>query len=121
MSTTTANISTPTMTATALLTLTQWLSPAFPTGAFAYSHGLEAVIAAGTVQDVAGLEIWLSGVLRLGAGWQDAVLLAAALRPGADFEALDTLALIDSDGPFAPSISRSVYSGRALRVMMSDS
>ena len=28
----------------ALLTLVQWLSPAFPTGAFAYSHGLEAVI-----------------------------------------------------------------------------
>ena len=30
----------------ALLSLVQWLSPAFPTGAFAYSHGLEQAIAA---------------------------------------------------------------------------
>ena len=32
---------------TALLTLVQWLSPAFPTGAFAYSHGLEQAVASG--------------------------------------------------------------------------
>ncbi|MCB1398314.1 MAG: urease accessory protein UreF [Rhodobacter sp.] len=100
------------MTDTALLTLTQWLSPAFPTGAFAYSHGLEAVIAAGTVQDAAGLEIWLSGVLRLGAGWQDAVLLAAALRPGADFEALDTLAR--ALAPSAERLQETVDQGAAL-------
>ena len=32
---------------TDFLTLVQWLSPAFPTGAYAYSHGLEAVISEG--------------------------------------------------------------------------
>ncbi len=72
------------------LTLTQWLSPAFPTGAFAYSHGLEAEIAAGTVRDAASLAAWLENILRYGAGWQDAVLLSQALE--GDCEALDDLA-----------------------------
>lgn len=73
---------------TPLLTLVQYLSPAFPTGGFAYSHGLEQVVASGTVHDATTLEHWLRGILEHGAGWQDAVLLSLALRPGADFAAL---------------------------------
>ena len=76
----------------ARLTLMQWLSPAFPTGAFAYSHGLEQVIAAGDVQDAPSMAHWLRNILHHGAGWNDAVLLCAALRPGADHQALDHLA-----------------------------
>lgn len=71
-------------------TLIQWLSPAFPTGAFAYSHGLEREIAAGVVHDATSLEVWLSNILRFGAGWQDAVLLAHALE--GDCAVLDDLA-----------------------------
>lgn len=74
------------------LTLIQWLSPAFPTGAFAYSHGMERAVALGDITGAAGLENWLSNILHHGAGWQDAVLLAAALAPAADFDALDALA-----------------------------
>lgn len=76
----------------ARLSLQQWLSPAFPTGAFAYSHGLEQVVADGAVHDAASLRAWLATVLEHGAGWQDAVLLAQGLRRGADFAALDDLA-----------------------------
>lgn len=76
----------------ARLTLMQWLSPAFPTGAFAYSHGLERVIAAGDVHDAASMERWLRNILHYGAGWNDGVLLCAALRPSADHQALDHLA-----------------------------
>lgn len=72
------------------LTLVQWLSPTFPTGAFAYSHGLEAAIAAGTVQDAEGLETWLLNILSYGAGFQDAVLLSHALE--GDCGELDDLA-----------------------------
>lgn len=75
-----------------LLTLVQWLSPAFPTGGFAYSHGLEAAIAAGQVDKAPQLLDWLGDVLRFGAGKQDAILLACALRDGADHKALDDLA-----------------------------
>ena len=68
------------MAKTGLLTLTQWLSPAFPVGSFAYSHGLEQAISDGDVADAAGLQAWLTDILTLGAGRADAILLCAALR-----------------------------------------
>ena len=68
------------MTDLALLRLVQWLSPAFPTGAFAYSHGLEQAVAQGEVTDAATLHDWLCDILEQGAGWNDAVLLACGLR-----------------------------------------
>ncbi|RVT85607.1 urease accessory protein UreF [Rhodobacteraceae bacterium CCMM004] len=74
------------------LTLMQWLSPAFPVGGFAYSHGLEAAMASGDVGDAAALERWLDGVLRHGAGRSDAVLLCAAMAPGARLGDLADLA-----------------------------
>jgi len=74
------------------LVLIQWLSAAFPTGAYAYSHGLEQALAQGTVRDGLGFEVWLANVLRFGAGRQDAVILALGLAPGADHAALDALA-----------------------------
>lgn len=75
-----------------LLTLVQWLSPAFPTGGFAYSHGLESAIAAGQVTDANQLRQWLTEVLEFGAGRQDAILLVQSLREGADHDALHALA-----------------------------
>lgn len=72
----------------ALLTLAQWLSPAYPVGAFAYSHGLEACVAAGTVIGDEGLRDWLTDVIGHGAGRADLVCLAAAHR-AADAAALD--------------------------------
>ncbi|WP_299298183.1 urease accessory protein UreF [uncultured Tateyamaria sp.] len=71
------------------LTLMQWLSPAFPVGAFAYSHGLEQVIADGVVTDAPSLQDWLAPLVQHGSGWADAVLLAVAHRAdtGADAEA----------------------------------
>lgn len=77
---------------TGLLALVQWLSPAFPTGAYAYSHGLEFEIAAGRVTSAAGLADWLGQVLTYGAGMQDAILLAQALEADADLDALAGLA-----------------------------
>jgi urease accessory protein len=75
---------------TDLLTLVQWLSPAFPTGGYAYSHGLEAVIADGD-RSAAGIGRWIEGVLRHGAGQADAVLLACVLR-GEEAAQIDALA-----------------------------
>ncbi|MBD3678402.1 MAG: urease accessory protein UreF [Rhodobacteraceae bacterium] len=68
---------------TDILTLTQWLSPSFPVGSFAYSHGLEWAISEGEVSDADGLQEWLSDTLRLGAGRVDAILLCA-VRAGRD-------------------------------------
>jgi urease accessory protein len=70
----------------------QWLSPAFPTGGFAYSHGLEQVIADGGLRNAAGLRDWIRDVLLHGAGRNDALLLVAGLNPDADRDALDDIA-----------------------------
>lgn len=66
------------LTEPALLKLLTWLSPAFPVGAFGYSHGLEQAIREGWVADAAGLERWIADLLTHGGGWTDAVLFAAA-------------------------------------------
>ncbi len=57
-----------------------WFSPSFPTGAFSFSHGLEWAVEVEDVHDRASLEAWAEGVLRHGAGWSDAVLIAAVHR-----------------------------------------
>ena len=57
-----------------------WLSPAYPVGAFSYSHGLEYAVEAELVGDLAAFESWAAGVLRFGAGHTDAVLFSHAWR-----------------------------------------
>ncbi len=74
-----------------LLALVQWLSPAFPLGSFAYSHGLETAVCEGRVTCAPTLEAWLRHLLRFGTGRADAILLHAALR-GEDADALADLA-----------------------------
>ena len=64
----------------ALQRLTQWFSANYPVGAYAYSHGLEAMIEQGRVTDAQSFEAWLRDVLIRGAGRNDAILLAAAYR-----------------------------------------
>ena len=66
-----------------LLRLFAWLSPAFPVGAFAYSHGLESAVDAGLIHDAPTLEGWLGDLLRHGSARQDAVLAAEAWRRAA--------------------------------------
>ncbi len=83
-----------------LLTLTQWLSPAFPVGAFAFSHGLETAIRDQLVSDGSELEIWLHDLLEFGSGRTDAVLLANAYKAAAP-DAVQSAALA-----FQPSSER---------------
>lgn len=82
------------LTDTQLLTLAQWLSPAFPVGAFAYSHGLEALVHGGHVENAEDLESWLEQTLRFGAARSDALFLAAAFHAedAADLAKIDATA-----------------------------
>ena len=77
-----------------LLPLMVWLSPAFPIGAFAYSHGLEWAVETGQIADAATAQAWIAGLLDHGSGRNDAVLLAAAWRAtmARDAEALREVA-----------------------------
>ena len=66
-----------------VLPLLAWLSPTYPVGAYAYSHGLEWAAETGAVTDEASLAGWLADVLEHGAGRNDAILLASAYRAAA--------------------------------------
>ena len=72
------------MSTAPLLRLQSWLSPAFPTGAFSYSHGLETAVAEAAVADRDGLVRWLDGVLRFGVGRTDAWVLLETQAAAAD-------------------------------------
>ena len=61
-----------------LYRLMTWLSPAYPVGAFSYSHGLEYAVEAGLVRTAADLADWVGVAVEQGAGTIDAALLAAA-------------------------------------------
>ena len=74
-----------------LLLLLTWMSPAFPTGAFAYSHGLEWAIEDGIVQSAEELKVWIEDVITRGSGWNDAVLFSRCWDE--DGGALNELAL----------------------------
>src|SRR5271166_736624 len=78
--------------AQALLRLLTWLSPAFPTGGFAYSHGIEWAVEAGDITDGDTLRDWLAELLAHGAPRSDAILLRHAHHPDAALDALAGLA-----------------------------
>jgi len=63
-----------------LYRLLAWLSPAYPIGAFSYSHGIETAVEEGLIKDRASLVTWLETVLRDGTGRVDGALFAAAWR-----------------------------------------
>lgn len=82
------------------LPLLAWLSPSFPTGAFAYSHGLEAAVESGDIRDSASCAAWIEDLVEVGSIRSDCVLLAAAYGTE-DRHGLNALALA-----LAPSSER---------------
>lgn len=80
--------------------LLTWASPAFPTGAFSYSHGIEFTVEEGLVTNAARLQDWVGWIVRHGALHADAVLLAHAYRAA---EAGDNAAL-DAIGELAAAM-----------------
>lgn len=82
------------MTSDPLYRLLAWLSPAYPVGAFSYSHGVETAVEEGFIKDRASLIAWLESVIERGTGLVDGALLAAAWRAvdSADWLSFDTVA-----------------------------
>jgi len=70
------------------LPLLLWLSPAFPVGAFAYSHGLEWAVEAGDIADVGTLIEWLGDLCDHGAPRNDSVLFCLAHRASTEADAM---------------------------------
>lgn len=91
---TTTDITTTSMAdgAPALYRLLAWMSPAYPVGAFSYSHGIEWTVETGDITDLKTLVDWLTVILRDGSGLADATFCAHAHRA---VSARDTAALAE--------------------------
>jgi len=81
-----------------------WLSPSFPTGAFAYSQGLETAVASGAITGRADLSAWLTTLIARGALWSDIVTISFAFRTTAPGVLRD---LADLSLALQPSAERS--------------
>jgi urease accessory protein len=68
----------------ALLRLQSWLSPAFPSGSYSYSHGLEWAVEAGHIPDRTSLVDWLEADLCYGSGRNEAIFFSEAWRCAID-------------------------------------
>jgi urease accessory protein len=109
--------------ASSLLLLLNWMSPTFPIGSFAYSHGLEQAIADGRVQSQSDVECWIRDLLQSGSGWNDAVVFSACW--GVDIAVINVMALAlagSSERHMETTqlgrnfnIAASVWTGEALR------
>ncbi|MBG0811339.1 urease accessory protein UreF [Methylosinus sp. H3A] len=77
-----------------LLKLLTWMSPAYPVGGFAFSHGLEWAVETSDVGNRGDLESYIGAALEKGGGWSDLVFLAASWRAARtdDADALDDVA-----------------------------
>jgi urease accessory protein len=64
----------------ALLRQQSWLSPAFPTGSYSYSHGIEWAVEAGHIHDRKTLVDWLEADLWYGSGRNEAIFFIEAWR-----------------------------------------
>lgn len=79
-----------------LFRLMSWLSPSFPVGAYAFSHGLESAVLDGLVSDAASAQDWINDIVMFGGGQTDLVFLGEAWEVTEDAERLQrvhTLAL----------------------------
>ena len=67
-----------------LLRQQNWLSPAFPTGSYSYSHGIEWAVEAGHIHHRESLVDWLEADLRYGSGRNEAIFFIEAWRRAMD-------------------------------------
>ena len=75
-----------------LITVMQWMSPAFPIGAFAYSHGLEWAIDKDHVSNGEKLQKWITDLLEYGSLRTDAIFISLILR-GHDAKKMNELSM----------------------------
>ena len=62
----------------ALLRQQSWMSPAFPIGAYSYSHGIEWAVEAGDIYNRESLVDWLEADLHFGTGRNEAMFFLEA-------------------------------------------
>jgi urease accessory protein len=89
-----------------LYRLLAWLSPAYPTGSFSYSSGIEWAVEAGDIRDAGTFERWLAVVIAEGGGFCDAVFFVHAYRAAAENDNAALRQVAELSAALAPSKER---------------
>lgn len=97
-----------------------WLSPAFPTGSFAYSQGLEGAVDQGNVSDERTLRAWLETLVDAGAIWTDTVFIALAVRAETNDDAAQLNALALALQPSAERYAETTALGANFRAALAE-
>jgi urease accessory protein len=103
----------------AFLRLQSWLSPAFPTGSYSYSHGLEWAVEAGYIKDRKSLVDWLEADLCYGSVRNEAIFFSEAWHSARDddrgklFEIAELAAAYRGTSEFALESSQQASACRA--------
>ena len=78
-------------------TLTQWLSPSYPIGAYNFSQGLEYAVKASLVCNEETLTDWLNENLETGYFWNDAIFVKLSFFIETDDQLEKLVELINPD------------------------
>jgi urease accessory protein len=84
----------------ALLRQQSWLSPAFPTGSYSYSHGIEWAVEAGDIHNRKSLVDWLEADLCYGSGRNEAIFFIEAWRCAKENDCEKLLEIAELAGAF---------------------
>ena len=84
----------------ALLRQQSWLSPAFPTGSYSYSHAIEWAVEAGYIHDRKSLVDWLEADLCYGSGRNEAIFFMVAWRCAMDYNCGKLLEILELAAAF---------------------
>lgn len=87
-----------------------WFSPAFPIGAFSYSHGLEWAVEAGDITHLDSARDWIGDVIAFGSGRNDCVLLAHAYRAEVAGDGAELFQIAEFAAAFQPGKERAFES-----------
>lgn len=106
------------LTNAALYKLQTWLSPSYPVGAYAFSHGIENAVETSLVSNASDVTDWVATIIGSGNGYADLVLLAAAWDATwdarkADHELTDVIELAHAFQTTAELRTESVAQGTA--------
>ena len=99
-----------------LLKLLTWLSPSFPVGAYAYSHGLECAVEEHLIWDAGTLQDWIDGVITYGTCRTDIIFFSEvwrAVNEGDNNRLSETLALALAYQPTSEIAVESTAQGAA--------
>tara|TARA_R110002096_G_scaffold3025_1_gene15456 strand:- start:1277 stop:1948 length:672 start_codon:yes stop_codon:yes gene_type:complete len=102
------------LTNAALYKLQTWLSPSYPVGAYAFSHGIENAVETSLVNNASDVTDWVATIIGSGNGYADLVFLAAAWDATTDnTELADVIELAHAFQTTAELRTESVAQGTA--------